>query len=88
MATVKRFEDLEAWKEGRKLTNMIYLITKKAVFSEDLTLRGQIRRASLSVNANIAEGFERNTNSEFSYFLSVAKGSAGEVRNFLYVTLD
>lgn len=88
MASIIRFEDLDAWKEGRKLINMVYRITKNDEFSKDFALTKQIRRAVLSVNANIAEGFERNANAEFSYFLSVAKGSSGEVRNFLYVALD
>jgi four helix bundle protein len=82
------FEDLEIWKEARRLTNRIYAITHKQSFSKDYGLCDQIRRASVSVMSNIAEGFERSGNQEFIQFLSIAKGSCGEVRAQLYIALD
>lgn len=51
-------------------------------------MRNQIRRAAISITSNIAEGFERDSRPAFLHFLSIAKGSAGEVRNQLYVALD
>lgn len=51
----------------------------------DYGLRDQIRRAMVSVSANIVEGFEKNTNKEFIRYLRIAKGSIGEVRNHFYV---
>jgi four helix bundle protein len=86
--TIKYFEDLEVWKEARRLTREIYRLTQDGKFSRDFGLREQIRRAAVSVMSNIAEGFERGGNQEFIQFLYVAKGSCGEVRSQLYVALD
>lgn len=82
------FEDLEVWKSARVLTNKIYEITRDNVFSKDYGLRDQIRRASVSIMSNIAEGYERGGNQEFIQFLSIAKGSCGEVRCQLYIAGD
>ena len=88
MATIKEFEDLDTWKDARALTKKIYTITRRKVFNEDPDLRRQIRKASVSVMSNIAEGFERSNNNFFINFLTIAKGSAGEVRSQLYCCLD
>jgi len=82
------FEDLEIWKEARHLTREIYRLTSGSQFSKDFNLRGQIQSAAVSVMSNIAEGFERGGNQEFGQFLYIAKGSCGEVRSQLYVTVD
>jgi four helix bundle protein len=85
---VKHFEDLEIWKEARRLTKEIYRLTAAPKFSKDFSLRGQIQSAVISIMSNIAEGFERAGNQEFSQFLYVAKGSCGEVRSQLYTAVD
>jgi four helix bundle protein len=85
---VKQFEDLEIWKEARRLAKEIYLLTSGPKFAKDFSLRGQIRSAVISIMSNIAEGFERTGNQEFSQFLYVAKGSCGEVRSQLYIATD
>ena len=85
---VKLFEDLEIWKEARRLTQRIYQLTKTDNFAKDFALRDQIRRAAVSIMSNIAEGFERGGNPEFIQFLYVAKASCGEVRSQIYVALD
>ena len=56
---VKNFEDLEIWKDARALTRAIYQLTREPNFSKDFALRDQIRRATVSIMSNIAEGFER-----------------------------
>jgi len=89
MAKIERFEDIEAWKKARSLTSRIYHVSNQGGFARDFGLRDQIRRAAVSVMSNIAEGFERGGgDKEFRHFLSIAKGSAGEVRAQLYVALD
>src|SRR5436190_23162663 len=88
MGTIRRFEDIEAWKRGRELRRAIYMHSKRGEFARDFALKDQIRRAAISITSNIAEGFERGGNKEFIQFLSNAKGSAGEVRDQLYVALD
>ena len=88
MVKIKKFEDIESWKKARRLTNEIYQITATGGFVRDFGLKDQIRRASVSVLSNIAEGFERGGDKEFSQFLAIAKGSCGEVRAQLYVALD
>lgn len=88
MATIVRFEDLDAWKIARELTRDVYRVTSCDRFSRDFGLKDQIRKASVSIMSNIAEGFERDGNREFCNFLSIGKGSAGEVRSQLYVALD
>jgi four helix bundle protein len=88
MAKIERFEDIEAWKKARELTKIIYEVTAQGKLATDFSLRDQLRRASVSIMANIAEDFEREGNKEFRQFLSMAKGSAGEVKALLYVALD
>jgi four helix bundle protein len=88
MSTVHRFEDLEAWKLARAFTELVYAASGMGNFGRDFALRDQIRRASISIVSNIAEGFERDGDKEFLQFLSVAKGSCGEVRAQLCLALD
>lgn len=85
---VESFEDLNVYRQARELTNKIYEITRQGSFSKDYGLVDQIRRASVSIMSNIAEGFERGTNTEFSQFLFIAKGSCGEVRAQLSIAFD
>ena len=85
---IKKFEDLESWKKARQLTNKIYDATAEGSFIRDFGLKDQIRRASISILSNIAEGFERGGDKEFLQFLAVAKGSCGEVRAQLYIAVD
>lgn len=88
MATISRFEEIEAWKSARELTRLIYRLTNGTVFAKDFGLKDQIRRAAVSVMSNIAEGFERDGTREFLQFMATAKASSGEVRSQLYVALD
>lgn len=88
MATIQKFEDIEAWQKARKLTRSIYACSSTGAFARDFGLRDQIRRAAVSIMSNIAEGFERGGSAEFIQFLAIAKGSTGEVEAQLYVALD
>lgn len=84
----RRFEDLIAWQKARELTKKVYEITGNGTFAKDFGLRDQVRRSSVSIMANIAEGFERARQSEFHQFLSIAKSSCAELRSHLYVAHD
>ncbi len=88
MAKIEKFEDIESWKLSREITKLIYKASSTGSFSKDFALVNQIRRASISILSNIAEGFERGGNKEFLQFLAIAKGSCGEVRAQLYVAVD
>jgi four helix bundle protein len=88
MSKIERFEDLIAWQKARELTSKIYQITNIGEFARDFGLRDQIRRASVSMMSNIAEGFERFNPNEFHHFLSISKASCGEVRSQLYIASD
>ena len=85
---VRTFEDLLVWQMGIELVKRVYLLTAEGLFSKDFGLRDQIRRASVSIPTNIAEGFERASRKEYLQFLNIAKGSAGEVRSLLYVAFE
>ena len=88
MPTINRFEDIRAWQTARELTQRIYLASNQGAFARDYGLRDQMRRASVSIMSNIAEGFESDTQPQFIRFLGYAKASAGELRAQLYVALD
>ena len=85
---VERFEDLDVWRVARQLANRIYGLTQNRPFTRDRGLVDQMRRASVSILSNIAEGFERGSNAELTQFLYFAKGSSGELRAQLLVALD
>lgn len=88
MPTFQNFEKIKAWQKARELTREIYAISNHSLFSKDFGLCNQIRKASVSIISNIAEGFERDGTGEFVQFLAMAKGSTGEVKSQLYVALD
>ncbi len=88
MAKIDKFEDLEAWRLARALTLKIYTATRTGEFAKDFGLKDQIRRASVSIVSNIAEGFDRKSNKQFIQFLEIASGSSSEVKAQLYVALD
>ncbi len=88
MAKVQRFEDLEAWQAARAAVQLIYQASSNGEFSRDFALRDQIRRATVSMMANIAEGISRRSNREFVQFLFMAKASGAEAQSHMYVALD
>ncbi len=85
---IKRFEDINSWREARILTKDIYRVTSTTRFSKDFGLIDQIRRASVSIMANISEGFDSQSNDEFIRFLIYSRRSCSEVQSHLYVALD
>jgi len=85
MGFAKRFEELEIWKESIEICRLIFEITSSTDWKNDFGLKDQVRRCSISISSNIAEGFEYNTSKEFIRFIKYAKGSAGELRSQLIV---
>ena len=88
MATIVKFEDLEIWKKARALSKEIYECIYKGNFRQDYKFIQKINAASGSIADNIAEGFERGGRLEFINFLSISKGSVGEVKSQLYRAFD
>ena len=85
---IEKFEDIRAWQEARNLVKMVYLLTDEGKLAKDFGLRDQLRRAAVSAMANIAEGFDCDSNIEFARFLGIARRSAVEVQSLLYAALD
>jgi len=88
MATFKKFEEIQVWQKAREITKKIYLLSSSEELAKDFGLKDQMRRAGISVMANIAEGHGRRTRVEFANFLNIARGSAVELQSHLYVALD
>ena len=84
----ERFEDIDGWKKGRELTQVVYGYSRKPNFAKDYGLKDQITRASVSIMNNLAEGFDSSSDAEFCRFLGYAQRSATEVKSCLYVALD
>ena len=82
------YEDLAVWQRGRRLVVLIYDQTKSFPKSEQFGITGQMRRAAVSVVANLAEGSARGGPSEFAYFVNIARGSAAELETLLMVAAD
>lgn len=88
MSTFKSFEEIISWQKARVLCKEIYLLSACDKFSKDFGLRDQIRRSTVSVMANIAEGYERKSDGDFKRFLNISKGSLAEVKSHLYIAHD
>lgn len=81
MAGFKKFEEIKAWQKAREVTKKVYEITSDGKFIKDFSLRDQIRRSSVSIMANIAEGQGRHSDKEFANFLNIAHGSIAETQS-------
>ncbi|MBL8098515.1 MAG: four helix bundle protein [Anaerolineales bacterium] len=88
MTLIKKFEDIIAWQEARKLVANIYKLTNSGALAKDYGMRDQLQRASVSAMTNIAEGFDCESKVEFARFLSIARRSAVEVQSLLYAARD
>jgi len=86
--TIRRFEDIQAWQVSRELCKGVYKLSTSGKFAKDFSLRDQVRRAAVSVMANIAEGFDSHSNPEFVQFLYYALRSASELQSHFYIAHD
>ena len=82
-----RFEDLPIWKEALALTKIVYDLAVKKSWSKNWFLKDQARRAVVSISSNIVEGFEKSYTNEFVRYLKISKGSVGELRNHMHISL-
>ena len=82
------FNKLEIWKRSRTLVKEIYLLSKKFPKDELFGLTSQIRRATVSMPSNIAEGVSRSTNPQIIHFLDISIASSCEVETQLYLSFD
>lgn len=85
---IRSFTDLYTWQESHKLVLQVYKSTKKFPREETYSLVDQMKRCSVSISSNIAEGFSRNSKKEKQQFYSMAKGSLTELQNQLLVARD
>jgi four helix bundle protein len=85
---IRTFRDLHIWQLSREITNDVYRLTRKPSFRRDFRLVNQMRDSAVSIQSNIGEGFERDGNQEFRQFLSISKGSCGELETQLVVAMD
>lgn len=82
---MKNFEELKVYQDSLTFLTEVHELLKRDSIRTDFVLSNQMKRATLSISNNIAEGFERETYKELVRFLYIAKGSAGEVRNIINV---
>jgi four helix bundle protein len=88
MAKLNAFTDFEAFQASRTFVREVGLLIRSPEFRRNRVLFEQMERAAISVLSNFAEGFERDGNAEFAQFLSISKGSIGELRGQLIYSLD
>ena len=86
--TIKSFRDLKIWKKGIELVKKIYLVTKEFPKEEQYGLSSQMRRASVSIPSNVAEGFRRKHNKEYKQFLNIALGSCAELETQIVIAQE
>ena len=85
---IERFEDLIVWQKALMVSKKVYILSSGGPWSRDYSLKDQVRKASVSVISNIAEGFGRHGKQDFRHFLSMANGSANEVRAQLHLARE
>ncbi|KUJ59659.1 four helix bundle protein [Flavobacteriaceae bacterium CRH] len=83
-----QFKELLIWKKSRLFCSRIYSVTSTFPSEEKFGITNQLRRASVSIPSNIAEGSSRNSNKDFARFLEIAIGSAYEVETQLLISSD
>lgn len=88
MSYTYSFEKLEVWKESKELCILIYKLTESFPENEKFSLVSQLRRASISISSNIAEGSGRNSNKDKAYFTNIAFSSAIEVLNQIIISQE
>ncbi|HDH58485.1 MAG TPA: four helix bundle protein [Bacteroidetes bacterium] len=85
---MKDFKDLRIWKQGIEIVKEIYRITATFPKSEQFGLTNQMRRASISIPSNVAEGHIKNQTNEFARYLTISLGSCAELETQLHIAKE
>ena len=85
MGEIKSYKDLLIWQKGIQIVTLVYQLVSTFPKNEIFSLTNQIKRASVSVPSNIAEGYGRNSEKSFSHFLDIARGSLFEIETQLLI---
>ena len=88
MNEIKSYKDLLIWKKGITIVKLVYQLVKTFPQEEMYALSSQLKRASVSIPSNIAEGYGRNTDNSFSHFLDIARGSLFEIETQLIIAKE
>ena len=83
MSQVESYRDLGVWQRAMTLTEEVYKLSEAFPPREQYGMTAQLRRAAVSVVANVAEGHSRGTRKDYAHFISMAKGSLAEVETYL-----
>ncbi|MFS0519597.1 four helix bundle protein [Nostoc sp. UIC 10607] len=86
-SSIQSYRDLKVWQEGMNLVETCYRVTKIFPKEETYGMTSQIRRAAVSIPANIAEGYGRKTRGEYIQFLYIAQGSLKELETHLLLAI-
>ncbi|CAM3945961.1 four helix bundle protein [Flavobacterium weaverense] len=85
MAEIKSYKDLLIWQKGIRIVCLVYQLVKSFPKEELYALTSQLKRASVSIPSNIAEGYGRNTQKSFNHFLDISRGSLFEIETQLLI---
>ena len=88
MSGIKSYKELLIWQKGIKIVVLVYKLTKDFPKEEIYALTSQLKRASVSIPSNIAEGFGRQTDKSFNHFLNISRGSLNEVETQLIIAKE
>ena len=88
MSGIKSYKDLLIWQKGIRIVVLVYKLTKSFPKEEIYALTSQVKRASVSIPSNIAEGFGRQTDKSFNHFLNIARGSLNEIETQLIIAKE
>ncbi|MBP6558352.1 MAG: four helix bundle protein [Flavobacterium sp.] len=88
MSAIKSYKDLLIWQKGFQIVISTYKLTKDFPQEELYALTSQIKRASVSIPSNIAEGYGRNTDKSFSHFIDISRGSLYELETQLLIAKE
>ncbi|MFY8065513.1 MAG: four helix bundle protein [Flavobacterium sp.] len=88
MKEIKSYKDLLIWQKGIKIVILVYQLVKSFPKEEIYALTSQLKRASVSIPSNIAEGYGRNSDKSFSHFLDISRGSLFEIETQLIIAKE